>query len=1008
MIDVRICGTILLMTAGALVDCGAAPQDYSVRRPTPFGVALVRNEGQFRDAVRGAVIGGRAPILIEDDGLSLDLGSGEGPIRMRWSGAERDAPLLSSDRRPGHVNYLTGKSPASWTRGVERYGRLVFRDFYPNIDLVYHVRDERVEYDLDLRPGATLEAAEFVVEGVAPGSLWLDSEGRLVIDTPLGPWVHGAPFAYQDVDGSRAVVSCQYELRSENRVGFRVERPPLEGGYVIDPVLAYSSFLGGSNVDELFDGAVDDDGNVYVVGRTLSADAPVLGELATLLGINGDAYIAKLDPEGQLVYATYVGGALLDRALAVDVDADGAAYIVGETLSADFPVVGTGAFGDPDAVLLDGFVMRLNPAGDAIDYSTYLGGLGPDRVSDVVVDDEVPGRVFVIGDENSLLWPPGSTDLTGVDGYVARLDFAAGTLATSAIASIGGSLDDLPSAIDRRDGVMAIVGRTLSGDLPTTGGVLQPTADLLGDAFVMSIDDSLATIWSTYLGGELLDVAADVAINALGEVLVVGSTASTTFVTSGTALQNTVSGASDAFVARLAADGTALIAGTVFGGTGADAAEGVAVTASGLLHVVGTTESADLPVLGSLSDLVAGTLSGGNDGFLAVVNDYADALLFSTYLGGSGDDMALDVEVDSDGASIIVGQSASVEFPILNALQGLGGLTDGVIARVTYGVDDSNLLVEEAGFEVDWAAHVAASPLADELGLCSWVSPEGLPDDASGMTVTLQMNGVDVAGTVMLDQDGRFESPNGASPAISISLDTGTGQLDISVGSMDGREVFDVENETGSGTTVVSVVVSLGGSLAETDTFYNHLVYDYDSVMDERTIGTYTLGEAALDGAFFVRQAIAKKKNKKGYKFTVKATIDGTEPDGYLPSVEEAATAVSIRIGDADPIEIPMAHLKFKESGDGTTVQYSKSKAKKSGLPLPTYLRSFTIKSSTNFIQVKTKQMKTTGLPEPSKGSEVEHEIEIHVTIHTESGPAIYEAMRTMVRAKSTKSKWVH
>src|SRR5207244_1840388 len=262
-----------------------------------------------------------------------------------------------------------------WRTNVPTYARVEYRDIYPGVNLVYFGDQRQLEYDFVVRPGASPKAITLGFQGA--DKLEVDAQGDLVLHTAVGAIRQRRPFVYQEVGGARREIAGGYVLRGAGRVGFQVAAYDRSQPLVIDPVLSYATYLGGSRNDTAYGIAVDASGNAYVAGITDSTDFPTTAGAfqPTFGGGSGDAFVTKLAPTGSaLAYSTYVGGSALDRARGIAVDALGNAYVTGLTVSTDFPTT-AGAFqtGCPGPSCGAGFVTKLNPPGTTLVYSTYLG-----------------------------------------------------------------------------------------------------------------------------------------------------------------------------------------------------------------------------------------------------------------------------------------------------------------------------------------------------------------------------------------------------------------------------------------------------------------------------------------------------------------------------------------------------------------------------------------------------------------------------------------------------------
>jgi len=513
------------------------------------------------------------------------------------------------------------------------------------------------------------------------------------------------PRVHQIVGGHQRQIEGAYWLSEGGFVQFMVGSYDRSAPLVIDPVVQYATFVGRGSNEASFGVTTDSQGNAYLVGTTTSPEFPTTPGAATSPTINagtGDMTITKLNSTGTaLVYSTRIGGLGRDVARAVAVDETGNAYIVGTTTSEDFPTSSAGyqrrlaGRGQGEYALGDCFIVKLNNAGSALQYSTYLGGAQSDMCSSVAVD--TAGNAYVAGLTGSSNFPVSETayqrtfrgggeqtHLKASDAFVAKMNPAGSALLYSTF--LGGTLDDAATAIAiDGSGNAYVTGFTSSGNFPVTGSAPQRTYGgaggsdtvVFGDAFVAKLNPGgTGLLYSTYLGGRQDDVAYGLALDAQGNVYVAGNTLSTNFPVTDQAYQRTYMGfastaltsAGDAFVAKLNPAGSAWVYATYLGGSKDDAALGLAIDSGGNAHVTGYTTSTNYPLT---SDARQATYKGESmqnavitgDAFYSQLNPAGSALVYSTYLGGFSDDLGMGVAVDPSGNVLVTGGTASADFP---------------------------------------------------------------------------------------------------------------------------------------------------------------------------------------------------------------------------------------------------------------------------------------------------------------------------------------------------------
>lgn len=643
------------------------------------------------------------------DGLCLHL-QGSGPAKAE-----------GVEELPGRVNYFIGRDPKSWRRGVKTYRRVRYRGIYPGVDLVYYGRQGRLEYDLLIAAGADPKVIELAVEG--RGALTVDARGDLLLNQ--GTLRLRKPVLYQEVNGMRRQVFGGYVLRGRRRAGFHVGEYDRARPLVIDPVLVFSTYLGGSG-DENVSGASDDvsttaialdaDGNVYVAGNTTSVDFPTASPFQRAYKGNTDAFVAKLDPTGsRLLYCTYLGGSELDRAFGMAVDRTGHAYVAGRTHSSDFPTVN--AFQRTLHGYEDGFLSKLSPDGQTLIYSTYLGGINNDDIIAVAVDSA--GSAYVTGETQSPDFPlanPAQPRFGGrYDAFVTKFNPQGSGLVYSTF--LGGTQGDDGRAITVDDaGNAYLTGYTSSTDLP----MVKPLQPAFGggreDVLLAKLDTQGSLVYCTYLGGSGTEWGLSIALDLTGNIYVTGITTSTNFPVTKDASQAAYGGGStDAFLVKLDAAGSSMLYASYFGASGMDGSLGVGLDASGAVYIGGYTSSANLS---SFPGNVQPGFGGGDaDAFVAKFTPPSMSLAYFTYLGGRGLDIGMAIAVDLAGNVHLAGATDSPDFPITaKAVQRTfgGGSLDGLIVKIETAV--TKLLVSVPAASCTRATGFAPESMASAYG----------------------------------------------------------------------------------------------------------------------------------------------------------------------------------------------------------------------------------------------------------------------------------------------------
>ncbi len=611
-------------------------------------------------------------------------------LKMQFVGANATSIIKGIDEQESKSHYFQGNDPQKWHSNISHYAKVSYRNLYPGIDVVFYGNQRQLEYDILVAPGQNPESARLHIDGAQ--NLFVDNSGNLHIQVSnFQEMQMHKPTIYQVIEGEKIFIEGQFNLLANNEIGFKCGKYDPNQLLVIDPVLIYSSFLGGSIGDQGNGIAVDNDGNAYVVGETSSANFPITaGAFQTTIGGFSDATITKVNATGTaLIYSTYLGGSSNDSGRGIAVDSSGNAYVTGFTVSTDFPIT-VGAFQTTFVgVSFDAFVTKLDPTGSALVYSTYLGGSGFDAGQQIKID--ASGNAYVTGQTQSTDFPTTSgafqSTLLGVsDAFVTKLNPTGTALVYSTY--LGGNDQDggQSIALDSNNNAY-VTGFTSSTNFPTTGGAFQTTLAGITDAFVTKLNSTgTALVYSTYLGGGDSDTANSITLDSNSNAYIVGSTASSDFPVTVGAFQTiklSPDGSTDAFVTKFNSDGTSLIYSTYLGGTGFNnTAASVSVDSNNNAYIVGTTNSSDFP---TTANAFQSSLAGGfnNDAFITKLNSAGTDLIYSTYFGGTNFDSGLASALDSSQVIYMTGATASSNFPVTaGAFQStIRGSTDSFVVK---------------------------------------------------------------------------------------------------------------------------------------------------------------------------------------------------------------------------------------------------------------------------------------------------------------------------------------
>jgi hypothetical protein len=681
---------------------------------------FVENRGQADDRVAYYIEGKDKSIWFTSEGLTYSITeraddkSGEReklqPVALNLSGEVTSRPEkwsvkldfidanpkvrpVGREQTPTTFSYFKGQRQ-DWKRGLKTYSSVVYENLWDGIDLIYSGTVNRMKYSFVVRPGADPAQIKLAYRGAS--EVRVNGQGELEVHTPVGGFKDDSPVSFQEIAGRQVEVATQFKL-SQNGLqpsatgdateyGFELGQYDRTRELVIDPaVLIYCGYIGGSDSDEGNGIAIDSAGNTYITGNTRSNQDsfPVtVGPDTEFNGIGnydpriGDCFIAKLNAQGTaLVYCGYIGGSGNDYGKAIAVDAAGNAYVAGSTNSTElapgaFPVtVGPDTtFNNLGAPRYDAFVAKINAQGDGLDYCGYIGGSGSDVAFGLAIDGN--GYAYVVGHTDSTQSNPGAfpvsggPDLThngGRDGFIAKVD-ASGT-SLNYCGYIGGSgLDDCQSVAIDRFGWAYAVGFTGSDqnsfllsvgpDLTFNGGA--------EDGFVTKVSPSGSLGYSGYIGGSETDECRAVAVDNLGQVYITGKTHSNeaTFPVQGQ-LGQFYNGGGDAFLARPAANGSALELCAYLGGSEFDQGSAIAVSASFNVYVAGVTYSSDFFTAGGPDS----SFNGTSDGFITKFNTALTGISYSGFLGGADIDYINDIALDRFGNAYVTGYAKSAELP---------------------------------------------------------------------------------------------------------------------------------------------------------------------------------------------------------------------------------------------------------------------------------------------------------------------------------------------------------
>jgi hypothetical protein len=736
-----------------------------------YTLLLTRDTAIF--ALGGNPSVGSTRVSGESSGSGTKAQSKTALLRLKLLKANPVTKVSGEDELGGKVSYFIGNDPKKWRTNLPTYGRVKYKNIYPGIDLIYYGNQRHLEYDFVVAPGANPTSIQLDVRGAQHISR--AKNGDLIINIDGGEVRWLKPVVYQEKEGKRRQVAGHYVVKSAHRVGFEVAEFDSRRPLVIDPALAYSTFLGGSGGDNGLGIAVDVAGNAYVTGSTKSYNFPTTpGAFQTTCGGGGcvgDAFVTKLNPSGSaLVYSTFLGGFSFDGGSGIALDASGDAFVTGFTESTDFPVT-AGAFQTAcgGTCVENGFVTELNPSGSALVYSTYLGGSGGDQGNAIAVDGA--GDAYVSGQTQSSDFPvtAGAFQTTysgagcgagcGVNSFVTKLNPDGSALVYSTY--LGGSVNDYGHGIALdASGDAYVTGKTQSTNFPVTAGAFQTVCNacsvvgaspVLTNAFITELNPAGSSLaYSTYLGGSGNNVGGDtangIAVDSSGNAYVAGLTYSSNFPTTPGAFQTTCGGpcspppysdGGTGFITKLNPTGSALVYSTYLHGSSQETIQGIAIDAAGNAYVTGFTDSYDFPTTpNAFQTACVPDPDGGCNGgvFMTKMNSAGSAVIYSSFLMGVGEDVfslpiGNGIAVDAGGNAYVTGVNEDSDFPT----------TPGAFQTTLFSTVAGNAFVTKFSFvllsppSLSFANQVIGTTSASQ----STTLTDGSANPVTGITVTI-------------------------------------------------------------------------------------------------------------------------------------------------------------------------------------------------------------------------------------------------------------------------------
>jgi hypothetical protein len=677
---------VLPFLCALAIPAGAAVSDHGAREALRrLPLRFEANVGQWKPQVRFSARSGGAQLFLTERQATLTA-KGQA-VSMSLLRSNPHPTITPCGKMDAPVSYFVGRGP-KWRTGVAQYTSVKYGNVYPGIDVVYYGSGAQLEYDFVLQANA--DPSRIRIQFGGAGRVLVNPDGDLVVETATGQIVQKKPYIYQMDGAERRTVAGRYRMLGPNVAGVTLEAYNRAQPVTIDPVLTYSTLLGGETTDSVVAVAIRN-GLIYVAGNTGTSDLPGFNESFAASSLGGsEGFLAVLNPllsgASSLRYFTYVGGSADDVINAMTLDGVGNVYLAGSTKSIDFPLGGVNVTTELGGILdtndtdtasrksySDGFMLKMNPGLEATEgliYGTYLGGKYTDVATAVAVDTR--GKILVAGTTQSTNFPVSDTAYAGVlygtqDAFLCWIDpDSDGPLWYGTY--FGGELiDDVRTLTVNSSEMVYIGGSTVSTLLPTKGspyrGSLQGDSDAYLAVFNPYLTGDASLVYSTYIGGSGAEEVRAMMLDSEGKVLLTGYTLSTDFPTTPDAYRTYPGGKGDIFLMRFdpfAGPDSAVLYSTYFGGNGGDVAYGIALDSAGTVWLSGYTLSTNLPLAGS-------PLQSSNNGGVEVLIANLDitkpgsaALKYSTYVGSTGVNVGFGIAVGSDG-TIVVGGVTSMK-----------------------------------------------------------------------------------------------------------------------------------------------------------------------------------------------------------------------------------------------------------------------------------------------------------------------------------------------------------
>jgi hypothetical protein len=584
-------------------------------------------------------------------------------LKHEFIGAQEILPIA---RQPleSYSNFYYGKSPSTWSTGVQHYKEIYYENLYEDIDLRYYTVDQGLKYDFIIHPGADPSQIRLKYSGAS--QVEVNEPGELIIKTPVGDFIDGDLLIYQDQFGSCETIRGRFVRFNDNEYGFELlQEYDKHETLIIDPLLEYSALVGNNTYAQSRDIKVDSQGNVYIFGHVDFNDFPTTPGVINETPIGGsDLVILKLGPDSsKLIYSTYLGGSKTEVSYSMALDLSGNVYLYGYTESNDFPTTAN-AFDKDFSGMREIFISKLNPNATKLEYSTYIDGEGSGNYMGITVDSA--GCVYATGHTNSKEFPttPGAynnSNISVTNIYVLKLNQSGSSLDYSAL--IGGNTSDYGHdiALDS-NGNVHVIGKASSTDFPITDDAIDKINEDRNELVYFKLNhNGSKLLYSTYFGGSGLETGTAITLDKNNDVYITGFTGSQDFYTTSNAYGPVLNGVYNVFVIKLNSSVPRLEFSTLVGGSEQDHGNNIVVDSTENVYVTGYTWSYDFP---TTPEVIKRQKEGPYDGFMFKLNPDGTKLLHSKYIGGNGTEYVYGMTIDkfNENDIYITGFTNSTDF----------------------------------------------------------------------------------------------------------------------------------------------------------------------------------------------------------------------------------------------------------------------------------------------------------------------------------------------------------